>query len=99
MDKRLFLAPISDKPQRALDVGTGTGIWAMDFADAYPDCQVIGTDLSPTQPKEVPPNLQFEIDDACSPWVYTAESFDFIHMRGMYGCVADWPAMFAEVMK
>ena len=29
----LFLAPIADKPQRVLDLGTGTGIWAMDFAE------------------------------------------------------------------
>ena len=29
LDGKLFLAPIHEKPQRALDVGTGTGIWAM----------------------------------------------------------------------
>ncbi|KAF5658270.1 TAM domain-containing protein, partial [Fusarium denticulatum] len=28
----LFLAPIDDKVKRVLDLGTGTGIWAMDFA-------------------------------------------------------------------
>ncbi|KAI9738286.1 MAG: hypothetical protein M1834_008784 [Cirrosporium novae-zelandiae] len=29
----LCLAPISTHPQRVLDLGTGTGIWAMDFAE------------------------------------------------------------------
>ena len=29
MDNKLFLAPIGDNVQRVLDVGTGTGIWAM----------------------------------------------------------------------
>ncbi|RKK16788.1 hypothetical protein BFJ66_g14964 [Fusarium oxysporum f. sp. cepae] len=29
----LFLAPIGDKVKRVLDLGTGTGIWAMDFAE------------------------------------------------------------------
>lgn len=29
LDGKLFLAPIDKKPQRCLDVGTGTGIWAM----------------------------------------------------------------------
>lgn len=45
----LHLAPLS-KPTRILDVGTGTGIWAMEMADQYPESTVIGTDLSPVQP-------------------------------------------------
>jgi ubiquinone/menaquinone biosynthesis C-methylase UbiE len=31
---KLFLAPITDSPHRVLDLGTGTGIWAMDFAES-----------------------------------------------------------------
>lgn len=47
---RLTLAPI-DKPKRVLDVGTGTGIWAIAMADHLPeDSEIIGTDLSPIQP-------------------------------------------------
>jgi len=46
---RLFFAPIND-PKRAIDIGTGTGIWAVDFADEYPECLVTGIDLSPGQP-------------------------------------------------
>lgn len=34
---KLFLAPIPDEPHRVLDLGTGTGIWAMDFAEFVPD--------------------------------------------------------------
>ena len=29
LDDKLFLAPISRSPEKVLDVGTGTGIWAM----------------------------------------------------------------------
>ena len=47
---KLHLAPIPRDIQNALDVGTGTGIWAIDFADEYPSARVVGTDLSPTQP-------------------------------------------------
>lgn len=36
LDGALFLAPISSDIKRALDIGTGTGIWAIDFADEFP---------------------------------------------------------------
>jgi SAM-dependent methyltransferase len=44
-------------PTSILDVGTGTGIWAMDVADDNPQAHVLGIDLSPIQPTAVPPNL------------------------------------------
>ena len=39
LDGVLFRAPISSKPQNVLDLGTGTGIWAIQFADDYPSAQ------------------------------------------------------------
>jgi methylase of polypeptide subunit release factors len=50
LDDKLHLAPLLS-PQRILDLGTGTGIWAINMADQYPSAEVIGTDLSPVQPK------------------------------------------------
>jgi len=88
LEGRLQLAPIRENPQNVLDVGTGTGIWAIEFASRYPSASVIGTDLSPIQPWFVPPNCQFEIDDAEDEWLYS-EEFDFIHMRGMIACFSD----------
>ncbi|KAL1968075.1 hypothetical protein VTN77DRAFT_2205 [Rasamsonia byssochlamydoides] len=92
---RLHLAPISPNPQRVLDLGTGTGIWAIDFADQHPSAQVIGTDLSPIQPPFVPPNCSFEIDDFESDWPFS-HAFDFIHGRELNGSVADYDRLFSR---
>ncbi|EAU35311.1 conserved hypothetical protein [Aspergillus terreus NIH2624] len=99
LDNRLVLAPINKSIQNVLDVGTGTGIWAIDFADEYPSAQVIGTDLSPIQPSFVPPNLRFEIDDATEPWVYPDNEFDLVHVRALYGAIADWPAFYSNALR
>ncbi|KAF4996947.1 hypothetical protein FDECE_12270 [Fusarium decemcellulare] len=96
LDGKLFLAPIKPDVQRVLDVGTGTGIWAIDFADEYPNAEVIGSDLSPIQPTWVPPNVKFEIDDATLTWTYKDNYFDFVHIRYLFGAIKDWTALFKE---
>ena len=84
---KLWLAPL-ENPQSVLDVGTGTGIWAIDFAVKYPSARVLGTDLSPIQPEYVPPNCRFEIDDSEDEWLYS-ETFDYVHLRMMFHCFKD----------
>lgn len=71
----------------------------MDFADENPQASVTGTDLSPTQPSWVPPNLKFEIDDCAKPWSFPPSSFDFIHIRFLFGAIADWTALFKEAYR
>jgi hypothetical protein len=70
-----------------------------DFADRHPSARVIGTDLSPIQPRMVPPNVQFEVDDCCDEWTYSVNSFDFIHVRGLYGCIADWTLFYKQALR
>ncbi|KAK1542846.1 methyltransferase domain-containing protein [Colletotrichum paranaense] len=74
--------------KRVLDIGTGTGIWALDYADDNPESFVLGVDLSPIQPKFVPPNCQFEVDDVEKEWTWS-EAFDFIFSRSMNAAFKD----------
>ncbi|KXH44085.1 hypothetical protein CSIM01_04389 [Colletotrichum simmondsii] len=93
-DNKLGLAPPNDpksKVKRVLDVGTGTGIWAVDFGDEHPEAEVLGMDLSPSMPEFVPPNVKFEVDDLEEPWTYS-QPFDYIHSRAMNSSVSDWKA-------
>ncbi|KAI1773385.1 S-adenosyl-L-methionine-dependent methyltransferase [Hypoxylon cercidicola] len=97
---KIFLAPIGDDPKKALDIGCGTGTWATDFADAYPSCEVVGTDISPTQPPWTPVNLRFEMDDCtAAPWTFAPASFDYVHARYLCGAVRDWDALYAEAFR
>ncbi|KAH8904120.1 S-adenosyl-L-methionine-dependent methyltransferase [Coniochaeta sp. PMI_546] len=103
---KLFLAPIEgEKLHRILDIGTGTGIWAMCMGDEFPnaeachptsECQVLANDLSAVQPNWVPPNVKFEIDDVESPWLHNIP-FDYIFCRYMAACIKDWPKLVGSI--
>lgn len=95
LQDNLFFAPL-DSPTNILDVGTGTGTWAVDTADTYPATIVKGIDLSPIQPNYVPPNCFFEIADADDDWTFTTP-FDLIHTRIMNDfSLRSWPRFFEQ---
>ncbi|KAK8096162.1 hypothetical protein PG999_014184 [Apiospora kogelbergensis] len=96
LDDALHLAPLDwgaagDDARNVLDIGTGTGIWPIEFSEANPGARVVGTDLSLIQPPPdaVPPNCSFVREDSEEDeWVHEVE-FDYIHMRAMLSCFTD----------
>ncbi|KAF5585281.1 methyltransferase [Fusarium pseudocircinatum] len=96
LDGKLTLVPLKYDIQRVLDVGTGTGIWAIDFADEHPNLAVIGTDLSAIQPSWVPPNVKFELEDATKDWSWPENHFDLVHVRFLMGAIVDWGTLFKD---
>ncbi|KXJ97142.1 S-adenosyl-L-methionine-dependent methyltransferase [Microdochium bolleyi] len=87
---RYHLAPLKEgRLTHVLDIGTGTGNWAIEFANLHPEVWVIGTDLSPIQPDWIPSNCEFFVDDAAQPWVFH-ERFDYVHTRMLTMGIADW---------
>lgn len=98
LDGQLTMARIPQDVKRILDIGTGTGDWAVAISERFPDAEIIATDISVAQSTDVPPNVFFEVDDAQEEWTYT-EPFDFIHIRSLTGAFRDWPAIYASVCK
>lgn len=82
LDGQLALAPLPKTPQIILDIGTGTGIWAIDAGDRWPMARVRGVDISPVQPLWVPPNVDFLVDDCEQEWLMRGE-VDYAHFRFM----------------
>ncbi|KAI1257796.1 hypothetical protein MGN70_000840 [Eutypa lata] len=96
---RHYLAPLDQiNLTHALDVGTGTGNWAIDFANLHPNVKVLGTDLSPIQPDYVPTNCDFIIDDATQDWSFH-QRFDYIHTRTLTMGMPDWDKFVDQAYK
>jgi len=86
LGKRLTTVPLVN-PTKVLDIGAGTGEWAMAMGDEYPDAEIIGTDIARIQPTATPLNVFFEIEDAEEEtgWTWSENEFDLVHFRYMKG--------------
>ena len=47
----------------------------------------------------MPPNLEFQLDDANEYWTWPDNTFDYIHMRAMFGSIVDWKALYQEAFR
>ena len=90
------IVPISTRPTKILDVGTGTGSknshrnkylifvgrWPIEVAEKYASARVIGLDLSPIQPTFVPLNCEFIVADLRDALEdFDEGSVDLVHSR------------------
>lgn len=102
LQSKLFYSPIPPPPYplTVLDIGTGTGNWAIEMGDLYPEGTIEATDLSPIQPSAVPANVQFIIDDAeQADWAIPENYYDFVHTRILEGCFLDMGAVIKTAFK
>lgn len=76
-----YVAPIG-RPGRILDVGSGTGQWAYDLCDEFPEAVVVGLDVEPGKPRRQA-NYRFVRSDVLRGLPLSGDSFAFVHQRFM----------------
>jgi len=104
----LYAAPIGH-PDSILDVGTGTGRWAMDMAQGFPRAQVVGVDVNPPPADEQarpgldvrPPNYRFVPGNVMEGLPFDDGAFAFTHMRLLFTAIpADrWQQVIGELAR
>ncbi|MCJ1385848.1 hypothetical protein MMC17_008972 [Xylographa soralifera] len=100
-DDRLIFPPL-DAPKNVLDLGYGAASWAVEVAESYPDCEVIGVDISPhLKPDDAPENFWPQLDDLNKPFTFQSNSFDLIHSRLVGGGInkTRWPSYIRDIKR
>jgi ubiquinone/menaquinone biosynthesis C-methylase UbiE len=100
-----YLAPIG-QPRDILDVGCGTGRWAMDLAAEFPRANVIGVDVAPPPLAEgahadAADNYTFVQGNVLERLPFADNSFDFVHQRYLILAIpaSRWPQVIAELLR
>ncbi|KAJ6436750.1 methyl transferase [Purpureocillium lavendulum] len=103
-DNALFVRNLHDgRPLRILDLGTGTGIWAINVCEESKEIpKVMAVDLNRVQPEFIPRGMevvQFDIEEAS--WDDLLWYCDLVHIRMLLGSVGDpcWPAVYRNAFK
>src|SRR5215813_1591116 len=106
----IYAAPLK-QPMDILDVGTGTGRWALEMAQYFPSAQVIGVDVNPPPVDEVarigvgadlrPPNYRFMPGNVLEGLPFPDGSFDYVHMRLLFSAIPSerWPFVATELAR
>lgn len=83
-----YLAPLK-MPKRILDIGCGTGRWAIEVAEAFPTADIVGLDIvKPTlEVSQRPNNVLFLQRDVLKGLPFTDKTFDYVHMRFLIGAL------------
>lgn len=103
-----YAAPLSGQISTILDVGSGTGIWGQEMAQAFPTARVFGLDLEPPQTVSLaasaasfPSNYHFVQGNLLEGLPFPDRMFDYTHQRMLVlGIpVQRWPDALRELWR
>lgn len=100
-DGRLIFPPVTSL-RKVLDCGYGAASWTVDLAESYPDCEVIGVDISPQlKPDETPENFEPQLDDINLPFTFQSNAFDLVQSRMVGGGIntSRWPSYLRDIKR
>jgi len=90
---------------RILDIGYGTGIWAIEMAQKYPQAEIIAIDLGNDHPMvdDFVFRVDFRsgVDFTSNFWGLENQegTFDLVHAALLCGSVPDWKAFYAKIAR
>ncbi|KAG9004644.1 hypothetical protein FRB94_002184 [Tulasnella sp. JGI-2019a] len=95
---RRALAPKQDITPTVLDIGTGSGSWAIDMGRLFPHVEITGLDLAPANLTSTPPpNCHFECDDANLGLSHYQNAFNLVHCRLLGLGIKDYRSLLNDI--
>ncbi|HET8844513.1 MAG TPA: class I SAM-dependent methyltransferase [Ktedonobacteraceae bacterium] len=100
--------PLDQSVKNILDIGSGTGIWGYEMAQAFPLARIYGLDLEPpqtislaAQATTVPDNYHFIQGNVLKGLPFPDGMFDYVHQRLLFLGVPQnsWPAVISELLR
>lgn len=101
---KTILSSRENVKRRVLDVGAGSGKWAIGMAEEFPHADVLGIDLVlpniiADSSRHVPPNCSFRIADANKDMENIDFTYDLIHLRCVEAGILDSDLFFFEAAR
>ena len=91
--------PTGFERSRILDLGCGTGIWALEMGEKFHQSEVLGIDLNRMGPPTLLDNVDLRVPvDYESPWSLGEDSWDLIHLQMGLGSVGSWPSLYRKIL-
>ncbi|KAI0032628.1 S-adenosyl-L-methionine-dependent methyltransferase, partial [Vararia minispora EC-137] len=94
------LADAQERRRTVVDLCTGTGLWPMELARAFPYAAIRALDRVPIATRYPAPNVRFELADVvAAPLRFADASVDVVHARNTHMTPAAYARLLSEAAR